>query len=171
MTGPPKLDIALRYARLALNYNETSALEKIAEYQKILSGDSNASLATTSPEPPKMDANSMDDIPEPPSPRNDSVAPAPAVPEATRLPSPYSATSFQNIPNSLPPEIPSKSNYDVANTITPADKVIRFQIYRIHPSSDFLECPPKKFVNAKSLWGRGVQVDYLGAIKLYRICQ
>ena len=57
VTGPPKVDIALRYARLALNYNETSALEKIAEYQKILSGDSNASLATTSPELPKMDAN------------------------------------------------------------------------------------------------------------------
>ena len=40
-----QIDIALRYARLALNYNETSALEKIAEYQKILSGDSNASFS------------------------------------------------------------------------------------------------------------------------------
>ena len=99
VTGPPKVDIALRYARLALNYNEASALEKIGEYQKILSGDSNVSSARSSPEPPTFDTNANDDIPEPPKTRNDLVLIAPAVPEAIRLPSPYAADSFQNFPN------------------------------------------------------------------------
>lgn len=170
VTGPPKVDIALRYARLALNYNETTALEKIAEYQKILSGDSNASLATTSPEPPKMDTNSMDDIPEPPSPQNDLVASAPAVPEAIRLPSPYSANSFQNNPNSLPTEIPSTSNYDAANTINSSDGSNSISnLQGSSPSSDFAGMSSQEICeSAKELyWGRGVQVDYLGAHKYF----
>jgi TPR repeat protein len=170
VTGPPKIDIALRYARLALNYNETSALEKIAEYQKILSGDSNASLATTSPEPPKEDTTSMNDIPEPPSLQNDLVASAPDVPEAIRLPSPYSANSFQNIPNPLPPEIPSTSNYEAANTITPADEGNSVSnLQGSSPSSDFAGMSSQEICeSAKKLyWGRGVQVDYLGAHKYF----
>jgi TPR repeat protein len=170
VTGPPKIDIALRYARLALNYNETTALEKIAEYQKILSGDSNASLATTSPEPPKVDTISMDDIPEPPSPQNDLVANAPDVPEAIRLPSPYAANSFQNIPNSLSPEIPSTSNYDIANTITPAEEGnLVSNLKEPSLSTDFAGVSSLEICeSAKKLyWGRGVQVDYLGAHKFF----
>ena len=169
VTGPPKVDIALRYARLALNYNEKSALEKIAEYQKILSGDSNASLATTSPEPPKADTISMDDIPEPPSPQNDLVANAPAVPEAIRLPSPYSATSFQNITNTLPPEISSTSNYDTANTINSDGGNSISNLQGSRPSTDFAGMSSQEICeSAKKLyWGRGVQVDYLGAHKYF----
>ena len=170
VTGPPKVDIALRYARLELNYNETTALEKIAEYQKILSGDSNASLASTSQEPPKVDISLTDDIPEPPSPQNDFVANAPAVPEAIRLPSPYEANSFQNIPNSLPPEIPGTSNYDTANTIAPPDEGNLVSNLK-EPSlpADFAGMSSQEICeSAKKLyWGRGVQVDYLGAHKFF----
>jgi hypothetical protein len=112
----------------------------------------------------------MDDIPEPPSPQNDLVASAPDVPEAIRLPSPYSANSFQNIPNPLPPEIPSTSNYEAANTITPADEGNSVSnLQGSSPSSDFAGMSSQEICeSAKKLyWGRGVQVDYLGAHKYF----
>ena len=174
VTGPPKVDIALRYARLALNYNEASALEKIGEYQKILSGDSNVSSARSSPEPPTFDTNANDDIPEPPKTRNDLVLIAPAVPEAIRLPSPYAADSFQNFPNvtnnPLTSEIPSTSNFEAANTVTPTDEgnsIANLQGSSPSPASSGMAYQEICESAKKLYWGRGVQVDYLGAHKYF----
>ena len=70
VTGPPKVDLAMRYARLALSYDEKSALNKINEYQKILTGDSSnvASIvqvdAPSSSSPLKEEPNPPVPIPE-----------------------------------------------------------------------------------------------------------
>ena len=117
-----------------------------------------------------MEANSINDIPEPPSPQNDLVASVPDVPDAIRLPSPYSANSFQNIPNTLPSEIPSTSNYDVVDSITPVVAVNSISNSQgSSPSTDFAGMSAQEICeSAKKLYlGKGVQVDYLGAYKYF----
>ncbi len=162
VTGPPKVDLALRYARLALSYNEKIALEKIAEYQNILSADSNDSLAKTTPEPPQSAEGSTAYIPEPPAPLSDMATSPPASPGTIRLPSPYASASFQNTTNGMSASFPqaslSMNNYTVDNTkqepsLSPALTSMS--------SQEICESAKKLY------WGRGVQVDYLGAHKFF----
>ena len=169
VTGPPKIDLALRYARQALNYNEKKALEKITEYQSILSGDSNNSVVQNSPEVPSPEYQSPNEIvPEPPAPNpnlgentSDNFA-------VTRLPSPYdqkTPTSDQvnlketvansnNTASNLSPPSGVNQTSNIESVATPPENV--------NPSS-FAICESAK----KLYWGRGVQVDYLGAQKFF----
>lgn len=161
VTGPPKVDLALRYARLALSYNEKTALEKITEYQKIISGDRNNTITVVSAEVPLPDPELIDVIPEPPSPNIALKEDLSDNFEVTRLPSPYG---------------PKASKIDPVNlTETPADKldppvgVNSPNFESVAKTFDNLDVSPEAICeSAKKLyWGRGVQVDYLGAKKYF----
>ena len=169
VTGPPKIDIALRYSRLALNHNEKAALEKITEYQSILSGDSNNSLAQDLPEVPSPEPQSMNSIiPEPPSPRPSSPVPSSDDFAVTRLPSPYDQKT-PKIDQMKLNETGTNDNYTI-NNIPPSSSVnvpsSPEAVPQISENPDFT--PQAICESAKKLyWGRGVQVDYLGAQKFF----
>jgi TPR repeat protein len=117
--GPIKIDLALRYARLAMDQMETQALEKIAAYEEILAGGGTArqekSLAAT-PQVPSPEQNTPP--PPPPSPpRSEPFPPTQASPSAA-LPSPYEGSTRipepasvvyppQNTTPPIPPTLPS----------------------------------------------------------------
>jgi TPR repeat protein len=124
--GPVKVDLALRYARLALDQMETQALEKIAAYEELLAGGGTAppGQPSTLPQVPSP-AESSPPPPPPPSPaRSEPFPPAqaslsPALPSpyegSVRIPEPSSSVyppqpSTLPIPPSLPPSVsPSPS--------------------------------------------------------------
>ena len=88
---------------------------------------------------------------------------APAVPKPLDCHRLTQQLPLQNIPNSLPPEIPSTSNYDAANTITPADKgnsISNLQESKF--SLGFTGMSSQEICeSAKKLYWGAVQVDYL----------
>ena len=170
VTGPPKVDLALRYARLALTYNEESALEKITEYQNILSGDANASMAFSPPEIPVPESTMLP--PDPPS-LSAKTDPDPEDFEVTRLPSPY--TPKTPSPSTPPFSNPTNSSVPVPlASSSPGNEVSTQDRMELHSDPT----PPSALGDQKSsaeicesaknlYWGRGVQVDYVTAHKLF----
>ena len=89
--GPVKIDLALRYARLAMDQMETQALQKISAYEELLAGGSTAQSDQLAPPPPvPSPVGSVPPPPPPPSPTR-VQPPAPASLSPT-LPSPYEAS-------------------------------------------------------------------------------
>ena len=87
VVGPPKVDLALRYARLAMGQQEKKALEKIAEYEALLAG-SGAPVTAALPRVPSP-IETTPPPPTPPSPGR-TLPVAPVEPSlAPDLPSPY----------------------------------------------------------------------------------
>jgi type IV secretory pathway VirB10-like protein len=170
VTGPPKVDLALRYARRALTYNEESALEKITEYQNILSGDANASMAFSSPEIPVPESTMPP--PDPPS-LPTKTGPDPEDFEVTRLPSPYTpqtpspSTPPISTPTNLSATAPLASSSAV-NEVSTQDRM-ELQTDPTPPSTlGDQKSSAEMCESAKNLyWGRGVQVDYATAHKLF----
>ncbi len=114
LVGQPKIDLALRYARLAIGQRETEALAKIAEYESLLAGKAvPAGLRPNVPSP--LDPSSGAEVPLPPPP---SFPPSPPAPSpdppppfsATRLtpdlPSPYEGAPIVNPPPAPRPTLP-----------------------------------------------------------------
>ena len=87
VVGPPKVDLALRYARLAMGQQEKKALEKIAEYEALLAG-SGAPVTAALPRVPSP-TETTPPPPTPPSPGR-TLPGAPVERNLTPdLPSPY----------------------------------------------------------------------------------
>jgi TPR repeat protein len=173
VTGPPKVDLALRYARLALSYDEKSALEKINEFQQIQNGTNNDSKILV-----------QNEVPSPSVPLK--VEPKPVAPiselpniedsfEVTRLPSPYSSKDMSETPQipepsvyseEAPKDSPSLPRNQIENENQKDLGAIRSEMSSI--SSTDNKSPEQMCEDAKKLyWGRGVQVDYLAAEELF----
>ena len=169
VTGPPKVDLALRYARQALTFNENQALEKIAEYENIQSQSSNQLAAEVSDINPLRSAEMDDNVPTPPSPiiqpRIENIKDES---EEIHLPSVYTNSqsySVNEIPRvdnaeALGTEKNLKDTDNSPTTDDPVDvQIPSFEVLSNGSGEDLCN-------SAKNLyWGRGVQVDYLGAHK------
>ena len=90
LTGPAKIDLALRYANLALLQEKEKASEKIAEYEQLIE---NQSKGITQP----IIQNSYNPVPSPMTPALTEAPPLP--PEPIGLPEP---PRFNPLPNRLP---------------------------------------------------------------------
>ncbi|MBT5716013.1 MAG: sel1 repeat family protein [Opitutae bacterium] len=90
LTGPAKIDLALRYANLALLQEKEKASEKIAEYEQLIE---NQSKGITQP----IIQNSYNPVPSPMTPALTEAPPLP--PEPIGLPEP---PGFNPVPNRLP---------------------------------------------------------------------
>ena len=169
VTGPPKVDLALRYARQALSFNENQALEKIAEYENILSQSSNQLAAEVPDINPSISAEMDDNVPTPPSPiiqpRIENIKDES---EEVHLPSVYTNSQSYSL-NEIPvvdnaETLGAEKNLKDTDNSPPADDTVNIQI----PSFEVLSNGSGEDLcnSAKNLyWGRGVQVDYLGAHK------
>ena len=91
VAGPPKVDLALRYARLAMGQQEKKALEKIAEYEALLAGSEAGNGSDISAAIPRIPSPSEMTPPPPAPPSPGRTFPSPPVePTLTpSLPSPY----------------------------------------------------------------------------------
>ena len=96
LTGPAKIDLALRYAKLALLQDEEKALEKIAEYEQLLLVQSskvtklNHQASSINAVPSPESSAISEPLPLPPEPKNVPEV-ANFKPVANRLPSVYEA--------------------------------------------------------------------------------
>ena len=91
VAGPPKVDLALRYARLAMGQQEKKALEKIAEYEALLAGNEAGNGSSVSAAMPRVPSPTEMTPPPPTPPSPGRTLPgAPVEPTLTPgLPSPY----------------------------------------------------------------------------------
>ena len=96
VAGPPKVDLALRYAQLAMGQQEKKALEKIAEYEALLAGSQSGSGSSVTAAFPRV-----------PSPA-ETTAPPPTPPSPGRtLPvAPADPTLTPSLPSSYAPSVP-----------------------------------------------------------------
>jgi len=91
VAGPPKVDLALRYARLAMGQMEKEALEKITEYEGILAAGKGDDGSVTGALPRVPDP--IETVPPPPAPPSPGRPMPPSSLEpvlSPALPSPYS---------------------------------------------------------------------------------
>ena len=124
VAGPPKVDLALRYARLALEQEEERAMSKIAEYELLLKEDK-----------PVVESVPVPAISAPPPP----IAPPPPPPLPMSEPSAFSATRLPSVyespvtPPAPPPpsdtpafpivDLPSPGEAMVSPSTSPSDNV------------------------------------------------
>ena len=112
LTGPAKIDLALRYANLALLQDRVKASEKIAEYEQLLADQASGKERPIMRQPlntvPSPTASSiMEPPPLPPEPTAVNIQPRDPVfkPTVNRLPSIYENIGSTEPPP--PPDIPS----------------------------------------------------------------
>ncbi len=154
VAGPPKIDLAIRYARLALDQEEERAKIKIAEYERLLLEDTSefqpSPVPLASTPPPPM-------APPPPPPAPDSSE-APTF-SSSRLPSVYESSESPSIPQ--PPsdtgpgpvvDLPPPSKEDASPNVSPTPNAT--------PSA---LCEEAK----KHYWGRGLPVNFESARGLF----
>ena len=195
VAGPPKLDLALRYARLALDQNEKIALEKIAEYEGLqeetapMTADTLETSTESTPPAPMTDFSSSSSVPV-------SDKPIPDQTQATRLPSIYdpanantpassssrqnsiSSASFDSSQKSLPsttPEIPlgdvrklreqAKDHYWGRGTVV--DLKMAHQLFR--QSSDLGDGEAARYLGIMNLSGKGVPQDRQKALLFLKL--
>ena len=90
LIGPPKVDLALRYANLALLQEQEKASAKISEYEQLLLGPPNEKV-------PSSENNQLDKVPSPLAPSMVEAPPLPPEPEPLQEPQ-----TFKPIANILP---------------------------------------------------------------------
>ena len=166
LIGPPKVDLALRYANLALLQEQEKASAKISEYEQLLLGPPNEKV-------PSSENNQLDKVPSPLAPSMVEAPPLPPEPEplqepqtfkpiANILPSVYS-TEEKNFPPE-PPSLPEnnaptpRSNSFPLLSTAPVDEEKNSNI------SDSLSLAKQHY------FGRGVAPDYNRAFHLFTNC-
>ena len=153
VVGPPKVDLALRYARLALEQEEERAMAKIAEYELLLKEDQ-----------PVVESVPVPAISAPPPP----IAPPPPTPLALSEPSAFSATRLPSVYESpvTPPEPPPPSDttdFPIADLPTTGEA-------RVAPSTSSTNKAGASTLREeakKHYWGRGVAVNLESARGLF----
>jgi TPR repeat protein len=144
LTGPAKLDLALRYANLALLQDKEKATEKIIEYEQLMENQ----LKGISQ---RITQKSYDSVPSPTSPALNEAPPLP--PEPIGLPKP---PRFNSVPDRLP-SIYDKQEPRNANFL---------------PESSLIEKPSDDGLQDLSLakehyFGRGSNLDLERAFQLF----
>lgn len=149
LTGPAKIDIALRYANLALEQEREKAVEKIAEYENLLS--------KSQPIPPVKPVDSVDlDIP---SPDSSSLLPPPLPPSPQQGLNPPEDSLSEN--NRLPPiyqTAPLDNSIKSDNEITKQESASKVESALV---SEKLELAKKHY------FGREMKLDLNLAFKLF----
>ena len=146
--GPIKIDLALRYARLAMDQMETQALEKIAAYEQLLAGGGTVPPDQI-PSPVPSPVDGIPPPPPPPSPSRTNSLPLPQASLSPGLPSPYVGTKNPEPPTSVysppvPPALPPSAS--------PSS-----------PSSP----EEKRELAKKHYFGRAAVLDYEKSIRLF----
>jgi len=171
LTGQPKIDLAIRYAQLAMDQDEEKALAKIDEYQK-LSQPTNADSIPSVPQIPSYE--NTPPLPPPPSPvvvqssqpeLPGSIPSPPLYQPSTRLPSVYEereSSPVVEVPQ--PPQVIENTQpQPIANPPPPP----------IAPIPQPLPLPGKSPSELRELakahyWGLGQAKDYTKAQELFR---
>ena len=144
LTGPAKIDLALRYANLALTQEKEIASEKIVEYEQLLMNQSRG----IEQQVVQRTANSV------PSPTNPSIIePPPLPPEPIGLPEP---SKFSAIDNRLPSVYEQKETSDSGLSIQPSPN-------EMSSGDDFDELELAK----QHYFGRGANFDLKRAFQLF----
>jgi len=123
--GPIKIDLALRYARLAMDQMETQALEKIAAYEELLAGGGIARQEKSLVTSPQVPSPEQDAPPPPPSPPRSEPFLSPQASFSQALPSAYEGSTRipelpsvvsppQNTTLPIPPSLPSSTSASLA---------------------------------------------------------
>lgn len=144
LTGPAKIDLALRYANLALLQEKEKASEKIAEYEQLLI---NQSKVTKQP----IAKNSNNSVPSPTSPS--LIEPPPLPPEPIGLPE---LPSFSPVANRLP---------SVYENIQSNDSVLSPKVTLTKSSSE--EGLQDLALAKQHYFGRGSNLDIKRAFQLF----
>ena len=153
--GPVKIDLALRYARLAMDQMETQALEKIAAYEELLAGGGTAPSAqpTTLPQVP-LPVESAPPPPPPPSPARSEPFPPAQASLSPALPSPYEGSVRIPEPPSVYP--PQPSTLPIPPSLPPSASP--------SPAADPAQ---KRELAKKHYFGREAPLDYDSSIRLF----
>jgi uncharacterized protein len=154
--GPVKIDLALRYARLAMDQMETQALEKIAAYEELLAGGGTAprGQSTTLPQVPSP-VQSTPPPPPPPSPARSEPFPPAQASLSPALPSPYEGSvRIPEPPSSVYPPQPSTPPIppSLPSSASPS------------PTTDPRQ---KRELAKKHYFGREAPLDYERSIRLF----
>ena len=170
LTGQPKIDLAIRYAQLAMDQDEEKALAKIDEYQK-LNQPTNADSIPSVPQIPAYE--NTPPLPPPPSPvvaqssqteLPGSIPSPPVSQPSTRLPSVYEereSSPVVEVPQ--PPQVIENTQpQPIANPPPPP----------IAPITQPLPLPGKSPSELRELakahyWGLGQAKDYTKAQELF----
>ena len=154
--GPVKIDLALRYARLAMDQMETQALEKIAAYEQLLAEGGTVPPAQV-PSPVPQVPSPVDGIPPPPPPpspsRNNSF-PQPQASLSPGLPSPYEGPKTP---------VPPPSVYSPPANTPPVPPALPPSPNPSSPSSP----EQKRELAKKHYFGRAAVLDYEKAMRLF----
>ena len=168
LTGPVKLDIALRYANLALSQEREKAQEKIFEYEQLIAdqaaGKEPVSLQSQMSQmvPAPVEPNLNEPPPLPPAPSGLPQNPPEFTPVVNRLPSVYQGNDI--VANTTKPEPLSPNGSNLTN---------------IQPQTEPVVPPPPpprsvSFSNSdllsdakKHYFGRGVELDLNRAFALF----
>ena len=146
LTGPAKIDLALRYANLALLQEKEKALEKISEYEQLLLSQSSKVSKI-----PSQDS-SINSVPSPESHSKSELLPLPPEPKEI-----VEVADFKPIVNRLP------SVYEPKERSTP--KIIQQTITGDQPPSS--EKLDDLTLAKQHYFGRGSNFDLKRAFKLF----
>jgi TPR repeat protein len=166
LTGPAKIDLALRYANLALLQDRVKASEKIAEYEQLLADQASGKERPIMRQPlntvPSPTASSiMEPPPLPPEPTAVNIQPRDPVfkPTVNRLPSIYENIGSTEPPP--PPDIPSSPQTGLSPEEIPPPAPNRLPPSGISNSNADLEMAKKHY------FGLGVPIDIDRAYSLF----
>ena len=153
VAGPPKVDLALRYARLALEQEEERAMSKIAEYELLLEEDQ-----------PVVESVPIPAISAPPLP----IAPPPPPPLPMSEPSAFSATRLPSVYESpvtppAPPPPSDTSAFPIVDLPSPGEAMVSLST----SPSDNVGASALREEAKKHYWGRGVAVNLESARGLF----
>ncbi len=165
LTGPAKIDIALRYANLALVQEREKASEKIAEYEELLNKQSTGKApvsmqSQTQYIPSPVEPNFNEPPPLPPSPSDFSPSSSEFKPTANRLPSVYERNDFEQ------DVLPSASTPAASNNLTTIQTNSISKVPQAVQSSAFSTVDPLSQAKMH-YFGRGADLDLNVAFTLF----
>ena len=170
LTGPAKIDLALRYANLALSHEREKAAEKIAEYESLLAGpkdsSQNDSVETSDMNVPSPTNDNMDPPPLPPSPQpQNKISPEFTSSNDVRLPSIYQ----QEMPKEPIVQVREEPVINPVNNVNPINDADNLQLAKKHyferiPNADF-NVAYKLFLDSSET-GNAEAARYIGLMYL-----
>ncbi len=147
VSGPVKIDIAIRYARLAAFQLQEKALQKIQEYELLRTNQNQEEDSI--PTPPSETLNNNPIIPAPAL----ELPPVPSAPVVQRLPSVYEAKILPEIDQPNPSASPIPESF----------KNEKLPVVEMSPKS----ASNPRLLAKNAYWGKGQVVDLDAAFTLF----
>lgn len=149
VSGPVKIDLAIRYARLASVQLQEKALQKIEEYELLRTTSNREKESIPSPPPETSNLTLLAPAPAPAP----ELPPTPPVPNTERLPSVYESKATSVVE-------PAKQ---IASPITQGFKSVKLPEVMMSPNSS----NNPKLLAKNAYWGKGQDVDLGAAFNLF----